>query len=91
MFTLHYTGTFTRDIKRIKKRAYNTQLLSETIFTLESNGIVPQKFKPHKLSGKYSDCWECHIKSDWLLIWRKDDKNHKIELVRTGTHSDLFK
>jgi mRNA interferase YafQ len=91
MFTLHYTGTFTKDIRRIKKRAYNTQLLYEALFSLESDGIVPPEFKPHKLSGNYSDCWDCHLKPDWLLIWRKDEIQKEIQLVRTGTHSDLFK
>lgn len=91
MFTLHYTGSFIRDVKRIKKRTYNTQLLSEILFSIESDGNVPTKFKPHKLSGNYFDCWECHIKSDWLLIWRKDEIRKEIQLVRTGTHSDLFK
>jgi len=22
--------------------------------------------QPHKLSGKYADLWECHVKPDWL-------------------------
>lgn len=91
MFFLHYTGAFTKDVKSIKKRGYNTQLLSEALFYFESDGIVPPKFKPHKLSGNYSDCWECHLKPDWLLIWRKDEMQKEIQLVRTGTHSDLFK
>ncbi len=32
-------------------------------------------------------------KPDWLLIYRKTDNNELqiLELVRTGTHSDLFK
>ncbi|HEY5510370.1 MAG TPA: type II toxin-antitoxin system YafQ family toxin [Prolixibacteraceae bacterium] len=46
--------------------------------------------KAHLLSGNYNGYWECHIKPDWLLIWRQDDKTKVIELVRTGTHSDLF-
>ena len=31
---------------------------------------------------------ECHIESDWLLIWKADSK--AVYLTRTGTHSDLF-
>jgi mRNA-degrading endonuclease YafQ of YafQ-DinJ toxin-antitoxin module len=30
-------------------------------------------------------------KSDWLLIWHQNDIDKVIELVRTGTHADLFK
>ncbi|MCF8360887.1 MAG: type II toxin-antitoxin system YafQ family toxin [Prolixibacteraceae bacterium] len=56
---------------------------------LSSNGKLPPEYKPHKLSGNYKNCWECHIESDWLLIW-KHKPGYKITLVRTGTHSDLF-
>ena len=35
-------------------------------------------------------CWECHITSDWLLIWQQDDKQLRLILVDTGSHSDLF-
>ncbi|MGM9738449.1 MAG: type II toxin-antitoxin system mRNA interferase toxin, RelE/StbE family [Candidatus Cryptobacteroides sp.] len=32
---------------------------------------------------------ECHIQSDFLLIWI-DEENQVIRLVRIGTHSELF-
>ena len=45
------------------------------------------------LRGNYVGYRECHIRPDWLLIYRKTDNNELqiLELVRTGTHSDLFK
>ena len=51
---------------------------------------LPAKYKAHKLSGDYKDCWECHINPDWLLIWQIDEVNNVLILIRTGTHSDLF-
>ncbi len=90
MYSISYTRGFEKDIKRIKKREYNTKILFEVIKTLEETGTVPAKLKPHKLSGNFKDCWECHVKSDWLLIWRKSDNKSEIQLIRTGTHSDLF-
>ncbi|MCX6272944.1 MAG: type II toxin-antitoxin system YafQ family toxin [Bacteroidetes bacterium] len=90
MFSLQYTTAFTQDVKRVKKRAYNTRLLLKALVSLEADGIVTSNCKPHKLSGSYSDCWECHLKADWLLIWRKNEEHNSIELIRTGTHADLF-
>lgn len=55
-----------------------------------NTGIVPAENRPHKLSGDYQDIMECHIESDWLLLWFRYDADNNIELVRTGTHSDLF-
>jgi mRNA interferase YafQ len=56
-----------------------------------TTGISPE-MKPHKLTGNYNGNWECHIKSDLLIIWFQIDvpKKH-IQLVRIGSHSDLFK
>jgi mRNA interferase YafQ len=43
----------------------------------------------HPLKGEYSDCRECHIEPDWLLIYLI--KETSIIFIRTGTHADLFK
>lgn len=54
------------------------------------NGKVDASFKPHKLSGEYNDCTECHVLNDFLLIWI-DEARKQIKLVRLGSHSVLFK
>lgn len=64
------------------ERSYRS-LLAET-------GTLPTHYKPHKLSGKYNGCWECHIKSDWLLVWMQNDKELVLLFTNTGTHADLF-
>jgi len=43
----------------------------------------------HKLKGKYNDCCECHIEPDWLLVYRIE--GDRLDLVRTGSHSELFR
>lgn len=90
MYKIFYTSKFKKDYKTVQKRKYNLELLREVTILLIQNGELPQKYKPHKLSGKYTDCWECHIKPDWLLIWTVDNEKSEIWLTRTGTHSDLF-
>jgi len=57
---------------------------------LTREGALPPTYKTHKLSGNFSDLWECHIKPDWLLIWSIDLDNNTITLYRTGSHADLF-
>jgi len=90
MHSIHYTGKFKKDYKAIQKRKYDLQLLKNVIRELAERAELPAKYLPHKLSGKYSDCWECHIKPDWLLIWQVDPELNEIWMIRTGTHSDLF-
>ncbi|MGZ3874039.1 MAG: type II toxin-antitoxin system RelE/ParE family toxin [Mucilaginibacter sp.] len=59
---------------------------------LEKNGVVgiEKKYGPHKLSGRYNDNWEAHIKPDILIIWFEITDKNEIILVRAGSHSDLF-
>jgi len=65
-------------------------LLQVVIDLLQKEGKLPQKYKPHNLSGNYKDCWECHIKPDWLLVWKQNDTELILLFLDTGTHSDLF-
>jgi len=65
--------------------------LHAVLALLEQYGQVPQKYLPHVLSGKYRGIWECHISPDWLLLYTRTDKVRLVRLVRTGTHSDIFK
>ena len=45
--------------------------------------------RDHPLRGIWKGYREAHLEPDWLLIYRVD--GHELRLVRTGTHSDLFK
>ncbi|MBU3661461.1 MAG: type II toxin-antitoxin system YafQ family toxin [Flavobacteriales bacterium] len=90
MYELEQSNLFKKDIKLAKKRGLDMKLIDEAVTFLVMHGKLPQKFKPHLLKGNYKGLWECHIKPDWLLIWKQDDHIKLISLTRTGTHSDLF-
>ena len=90
MFNIEYTGRFKRDYKLAIKRGYREILIQDVITLIAKGAALPTKYKPHKLTGNYRDCWECHIQPDWLLIWQINFKTNSLILIRTGTHSDLF-
>jgi len=90
MYEVIATNQFRKDYKLCIKRKMDIGLLDKLIISLSERGMVPSAHQPHILSGSYSGFWECHIKSDWLLIWKKEDKIGTITLIGTGTHSDLF-
>ena len=89
MYEVRMTKTFRKNTERCKKRGLNMELLKTAIRLLEADGQLPQSYRPHKLSGNYKGCMECHVQNDFLLIW-VDEKNDIIELVRLGSHSELF-
>ena len=81
---------FQKDLKRCEKRGYDMEILKTAVRLLATDGELPAVYRPHKLSGDYAGCWECHLKGDWLLIWEQDDIQLTLLFTGTGTHSDLF-
>jgi mRNA interferase YafQ len=90
MYSLNFTSRFKKDVKLMKRRGYDMNLLKECIITLEGVGELSKEYQPHKLSGNFQDYWEAHLKSDWLILWKVYPEEKEIWLTRTGTHSDLF-
>lgn len=89
MYSLSYTNKFKKDFALCKSRGYKILKIERVFEYLKESASVPAMYEPHKLSGSYNDCWECHIEYDWLLIW-KLASGSEIYLIRTGTHSELF-
>ncbi|MBR2593923.1 MAG: type II toxin-antitoxin system YafQ family toxin [Firmicutes bacterium] len=84
------TGRFKKDLKIIKKKGYDLNLLGIVVDMLASGQKLPDKYKEHNLLGNYFGCKECHITPDWLLIYEVTEEELILYLTRTGTHSDLF-
>lgn len=79
---------FEKDLILAKKRGKKIDKLWPIVELLQDYLPLPEKCWPHKLVGEWNNFWECHIESDWLLIYRYVDDY--LELARIGTHSDLF-
>ncbi len=90
-YRLRTTHQFEKDLKRCLKRGLSIDKLKEVLDILVNNGVLPAKYKPHKLQGNRKGEWECHIEPDWLLVWEQNDRELTLLLLNTGTHSDLFK
>ncbi len=85
---IRQSSRFKRDIKRIRKRRLDMARLEFVIRTLVNEDALEAKYRDHILSGNWQGYRECQIQPDWLLIYRVNKEY--LELVRTGTHSDLF-
>lgn len=89
-YVISTTRQFERSLKKCLKRGLPIEKFKTVVRILAEQGSLPSKYKPHKLSGTYSGCWECHIQPDWLLIWEQNDTGLCMLLIDTGSHSDLF-
>ena len=91
MLNVRYTVQFKKDYKLAVKRGYNSKELEKVIDLLKTGEPLPQIYKDHPLSGEWKNYRDCHIRLDWILIYRVIEDSLILELSRTGTHSDLFK
>jgi len=91
VYALEITNQYLRDLNLARRRKLDEQKLNQVIRILISGDQLPEQFKNHILTGVYKGLNECHISPDWLLIYSKNKSIKLITLIRTGTHSDLFK
>lgn len=92
MLKIEFSGQFKKDYKLAIKRGCDPSLLEQVISLLANEQPLPEKYRDHALttSRNYKNVRECHIEPDWLLIYRTEKERLILQLVRTGTHSDLF-
>lgn len=80
---------YKKDVKRILNNPRKLKALQEIVDKLKNEISIPAKNKPHMLTGNYAGYMECHIEGDFLLIWFDPDTD-QIDLIRLGSHSELF-
>ena len=91
MYSLHPSKQYRKAFKRLNRSGrFDASELENVLALLVMGNTLPVRYANHTLQGKYSDCFECHIKSDMLLIYKIDSEQQKIALVRLGSHSELF-
>lgn len=90
MLKVVFTKKFCKDLKRLEKRGYNLKLLKSVLQTLAEEQTLDKKYRDHALVGNYTGFRECHITSDWLLIYEINKNELILTASRTGSHSDLF-
>ena len=90
MYDIVFTSKMKKDVKLMKKRNKNLNLLVDILDKLAHGEVLPPKNKDHQLSGYWQGFRECHIEPDWLLIYRIDNSELILFATSTGSHSDLF-
>ena len=89
MKKLQPTTQYRKDLKRYRNNPTKLEALAEILMILKNEQPIPARYNPHMLKGDYKGCMECHVQGDFLLVWL-DESRDVIELVRIGSHSELF-
>lgn len=92
MRTVRAVGRFDRDFRRELSGVHGKKLeklVNEATAMLADDKPLPRRYRDHALSGAWTDHRDCHLRSDLVLIYRKPGED-SLELVRLGSHSELF-
>jgi mRNA interferase YafQ len=89
MLTPIFNRQFDKDLKRMQNRRKNIEKIKILIRSLIVEESLDPIHRDHKLIGNWQGRRECHIESDWRMIYKKE--KNRIIFERTGTHADLFR
>ena len=84
-----FSNRFDKDLKRMLRRGKEAEKIKDVIRKLINEERLDEKYRDHPLKGNYKGCRDCHVKPDWILIYRI--YGNQIQFLRTGSHSDLFR
>lgn len=87
-----YSNRFKRQYKKLLHSGNQRALkaLQRTITLLASGNSLSPSYRNHQLIGTLKEFSECHVLPDWLLVYRIYEEVLILELIATGTHSELF-
>jgi mRNA interferase YafQ len=89
MYKPVYTRQFAKDLKLCQRRGKNLDKFKIIVRSLLAGETLDPIHRDHRLVGNFAGRRDCHIESDWLLIYRIETDT--IFFERMGAHSDLFK
>ena len=89
MKLIRRTSQFKQDVMRMEKRGKDLSKLKGVLEALVGGRELAAQLRDHVLVGQYKGTRECHLEPDWLLIYESTES--ELALIRTGSHSDLFR
>ena len=84
------TSTFKKDYKRITKQGLPREEIEAVVRVLAEGEPLNKKYRDHALSGIWKGHRGCHIRPDWVLIYKYIDDVLVLSLSRTGSHSEVY-
>ena len=84
------TSQFRRDRRRAVRRGLPQEELDAVVLALAAGEALPPEYRDHPLHNNWEGYRDCHIRPDWLLVYRIDGDRLILVLSRTGTHAEIL-
>ena len=91
MLDLRFTNQFKKDYKLAQKRGYDLSEFQEIVDKLRNREPLDPTYKDQPLSNNWKNHRDFHLHPDVVVIYCIKNNNLILEMVRMGSHSDLFK
>ena len=91
MFKIERGRFFKKDENKVKLTDNQFQKYILYVSILLTRQPLPKEAQDHSLTGEWKDCREFHIGGDLVVIYRINEENNILQLIRIGSHSQLFK
>jgi len=86
VYRIKLSKRYRKDIRRLQKSHRDLSRLESVVNQLVRGEILSTECHDHMLKGRLKNTRECHIGSDWLLRYAKDDRYLVLLLIGTGDH-----
>ena len=83
------TNQFKKDVRRMGRRGKDLHKLKQVISLLASDDTLASRHRDHELTGSLKGIRDLHLEPDWILLYQISA--NELILIRTGSHSDLFR
>lgn len=89
-YELYESPRYIKDREYLEGNGYDLSDLDRLISILLDGGRLPRRHRVHRLKGDMDGLWDCHVKDDWILLYRYSADGLVLEAVRTGSHKRLL-
>jgi len=89
LLSLQRHRAFLKDIRKITFTNAQYAKYIDCVSNLLNEDRLPSECKDHSLTGKFNRFREFHIGGDLVVIYRVENKT--LQLIRIGSHNQLFR
>ncbi len=90
MLNLRFTNQFKKDYNLAQKPGHDLSEFESLVNKLRVREPLDPKYKDHPLSNNWKNHRDFHLHPDLVVIYCIKESEIILEMVRMGTHADLF-
>ena len=88
-YAVRQTTRYKKSLKKMLRRGKDIRKIVAVVRMLANGETLPPHYHDHALVNDLAGLRDCHIESDWVLLYAIKNDVLVLTLSDTGTHADL--